>query len=107
MKKTYNGIIYDSDKAEFIDFKPRGQYSNDFGYSCEELYRTEDGHFFLYCTGNAGTMWAARDCLGAREPGEYIIPVDKRTADYWENDDIEAAEILYDFLERQEERLIF
>lgn len=45
MKKIINGRKYDTETATLIC---KGEYTSNFGYEREELYKKKTGEFFLY-----------------------------------------------------------
>jgi len=94
MIRTINRTTYNTKTAEFIEDKNRGEFVNELWFSSEELYKTRKGKYFLYCYGNAGSMWAHTDKTGAMTGGERIIPVPDKLVSKWQNDIMDAADIL-------------
>lgn len=74
MRDTWEGITYDTEKAEFIFRDVRNDGDNLFKVD-ESLYRTPSGRFFLHGEGGAGTRWAER-VPGGTAPGEGIRPLE-------------------------------
>lgn len=57
MRKVVKGIVCDTEVAKFL-----GCYAGGIGFyrSCENLYRTETGQYFLHGHGEAKTPWKGK-----------------------------------------------
>lgn len=65
MRKIINGKAYDTETGKKIASKDNGYFCNDFNYSCETLYKTPKGGWFLHGEGGARSIYASsvgRDC---------------------------------------------
>lgn len=97
MKQLINRKLYDTDKADRI-----AQYCpipdpREFNFIKEELYKTEDGEYFLAAKGGPQTKWAEKN--GAYRSGsEEIVPVtDEEAVDWCEERQIDGEIILNEF----------
>lgn len=82
MKKILDGKLYDTQKAKMIGEHCNGYWKSDFRYKNEELYKKENGEFFLYGEGGPLSSYAisyGNDfCYG-----ETIIPFELSDAKKW------------------------
>ena len=95
MRKIIDGIRYDTDKAVEIGTAKANEYSTDFHYWEETLYRTpRSGRYFIAGYGNAFSHWSRPAEGGGRGPGQGIRPVSEQQAFDWaqENLDPELVE---------------
>ena len=76
MKKVINGKRYDTDTATLMGSDSFSN-SRDFRHWIEELYRKNNGEYFLYGKGGAMTKYAkavaANRRIGARVGGETLV----------------------------------
>jgi len=73
MKKIYDGMVYDTEKAERIaDYEYSD--SEDFFYVREVLYKTKNGRYFLYGEGGSKTDYLKKVGLDNFSSGSMIIP---------------------------------
>ena len=85
MKRTVNGKRYDTEAATLVAVDSYSQYG-DFGYWCEELYRSKKGAWFLYGEGNAMSPYAKFVGQNEVSGGSTIIPFSKKEALAWLED---------------------
>lgn len=57
MQKTIRNRVYDTDTATLIQRYVSGVFGDPAGYE-ERLYRTPDGHYFLYAVGGKESAYA-------------------------------------------------
>ena len=82
MKKTINGVRYDSRKAIKIGGMQNHQ-PGDFEYCDETLYATpRSGRFFLHGRGGPGSRWA-KTIDGDLKEGEGVLPLSRSSAREW------------------------
>ena len=92
MKKTINGLTYNTDTAAEIAANSNGHYRNDFAYCEETLYKTKKGNFFLFGTGGAMSKYSEAMGNNSRCGGSGITPLTKEQALEWcENNEAEDA----------------
>lgn len=60
MKKSYNGVLYDTDKSKLISEFESSYSSRDTRYYKEALYRSTENKYFLYGHGNEDSKYAKR-----------------------------------------------
>ncbi len=72
MKKTFRGRVYDTGTAEPLFVCNVSYFGDPAGYS-ETLYRTADGHFFLYALGGEESPYKK----------EMIKPLSAANAEKW------------------------
>lgn len=79
MKKIIDGKVYDTEKATRI-IQWSGGPSSDIFF--EELYKTQNGNYFLYGEGAENTNWAIR--IGDDwYNGWGIMPLNEKEAMEW------------------------
>lgn len=98
MRAIINGFRYDTEKAELIG----AQYNedvpqSDFGHWWAELYVSPRARrFFLAGEGHAMTAFARCNEDGSRGWGERIIPLTKREALEWAEQNLDLEDDEYD-----------
>jgi len=86
MKKTINGLRYDTGNAIEVGGYSHGNYSDsgDFSHWSAILYRTpRSGRFFLYGNGGAMTRFAKHSPFGGSCGGSKLIPMSDKEALAW------------------------
>jgi hypothetical protein len=90
MKATIDGITYSTNATDSELIASRDCPAESVGelrYWEEDLYRTDDGRWFLRGAGGPLTFWAQyHDCISAGVYGEGILPLDPRQASLWLQD---------------------
>lgn len=91
MKKIINGKRYDTDTAERVGTWHNGQYTSDFRYCSEDLYRKRSGEYFLHGEGGALSKYASSsgDSSGW---GENIRPLTLKQAQEWAEEHLDGNE---------------
>ena len=91
MKKVINGKRYDTDTAKSCGYD---SYSNssDFNYWYEELYRKNNGEFFLYGEGGPMSRYAVSTGQNSWSGGEKIIPLSVESAQKWAEEHLSGDE---------------
>ena len=91
MKKVIDGKRYDTDTATLMG---SDSYSNtrDFKHWTEELYRKNNGEYFLYGAGGPMTKYA--QSVGQNEwcGGEKIIPLTPDAARKWAEEHLDGED---------------
>lgn len=78
MKKTINGIRYNTDTSIAIGTHEHGTYVTDFDYWCATLYKMpRSNRFFIYGRGGPMTRFAVKTADNSISSGEKLIPVKK------------------------------
>lgn len=95
MRKTINGLTYDTDAAVQIAEYSWGQNTSDFRYFEEKLYVTSKGAYFLHGSGGASSPYAETLSANTWGWGEKIVPMTEQEAFDWcqerdQQDTIEA-----------------
>lgn len=102
MRMICNGLLYDTERATVVA-SYKYSTAGDFGYICEELYKTENGRYFLAGEGGPKTKYRKRVGNSTFSGGEKLIPLKKEEVLEWfEDREIDAEEIpedLFDVLE--------
>ena len=82
MRKVIEGKIYNTETDKQI---AGGYYSNygEFQYWCEELYRTDQGNWFLYGEGGEKFSYARTVEQNASNGGNDITPLTQEQALAW------------------------
>ena len=86
MKKTINGIRYDTERSTEVGTHRHGSYPNsgDFSHWTATLYRTpRSGRFFLAGEGGGMTQFAYHGPYGGAEGGSRLIPISRESALEW------------------------
>lgn len=83
MRKTINGLTYDTDTAVQIAEYSWGRNASDFGYFEEELYVTSKGAYFLHGSGGARSPYAETLSANTWGPGEKLVPMTEQEAFDW------------------------
>ena len=91
MKKIINGKRYDTTTAERVGEWSNGQYTSDFRYCSEDLYRKRSGEYFLHGEGGALSKYASSsgDSSGW---GENIRPLTLAQAQEWAESHLDGDE---------------
>ena len=94
MRKIINRKVYDTEKAELIDFDSNGFPCTDFKYYCESLYKTSKGNFFLFKEGGASSVMS-QPVSGGRGGSEEIEVMEVDEVEEWllRNNKIESLEL--------------
>lgn len=79
MKKVIDRKLYDTENAELIYDWSNGLGRTDFNARESELYRTDNGRYFIYHWGGAATG-LAETVGGMNTEGETIEVVDEKQA---------------------------
>lgn len=95
MKKVINGKLYNTETAKCIDWVNVGNGKNDLNGYEETLYVTKKGNFFLH--GEGWGKYMKPSPMGGYGYGESIIPITKKEAENWveENCSAETFEELF------------
>lgn len=95
MKKTIQGIRYDTEKATLIgEYYTPGLGTNNFNYWTAGLYMApRSGRYFVAGEGHAMTIFASRVGNNTRGWGEKIIPMDKKEALAWAEEYLDEDKI--------------
>ena len=91
MKKIINGRRYDTETAHLCG-SDGYSHEGDFSYWYEELYRKNNGEFFLY--GEGGPMSKYVVSVGQNEwsGGAKIIPLSVKSAQEWAEEHLDGDE---------------
>ena len=94
MEKVIEGKIYNTETDKQV---AGGYYSNygEFQYWCEELFRTDQGNWFVYGEGGEKFSYARTVEQNASNGGNDITPLTKKEALAWievHNPDADALE---------------
>lgn len=91
MKKIINGKKYDTQTAKAVGEYSNGYSYSDFNYVRETLYLKKTDEFFLYGEGGAMTRYHERvgNCC---TNGEAIIPLTRKKAMMWAEENMTAEE---------------
>ena len=83
MKKTYKGVVYDTDTAKVIAEWDNGLSYGDFNYSGGELCRTPTGEWFvIYSEGpaqNVSGYWVEEILPATPQKAKWLLKVHKET----------------------------
>jgi hypothetical protein len=92
MQKLIDGKLYDTDNAELVAGWSNIKDRSDFNYCREELYRTENGRFFIYGQGGARSKYSETTSSG-HTGGKDIRAVSEDQAFEWlqAKDQVEEA----------------
>jgi len=83
MKKIINGKLYNTETATYLGTRRNGKLMGDFSRLEEDIYRKDNGEFFLHGNGGGLTLYnGGEDCLPltdneAREWIERHLTADK------------------------------
>ena len=93
MKKIINGKLYDIDTAYYIADNQH-LHAGDLHHYVEDLYRKENGEFFLACKGNAGSKYCEQSGQNTWSSGKCIVPLTDEETKQWlaDNDYIDEYE---------------
>ena len=92
MKKIINGKVYDTDKAQCVGGWSNGQYTSDFNYCSEDLYRKRTGEFFLHGEGGPMSKYAESCGNNSWSGGAKIIPLSYKAAQEWAEEHLSGEE---------------
>ena len=94
MKKVIRGRVYDTETAEQLGSVTGGaEFTNDFNYWAETLYRKKTGEFFLHCEGGALSRYAEH--IGSNSGwGEKIKTLSYSEAEEWAEKNLEGDEYI-------------
>lgn len=59
MKKVIKGRVYCTDTAKELGYWSNTANRSDFAWSCETLYKTKSGQYFLHCEGGPMSRYAS------------------------------------------------
>lgn len=92
MKKIIDGKVYNTETATCVGEWANGYYRNDFKWESEELYKKNNGEFFLY--GEGGPMSSYAESIGNRSwsEGSSISPLTSKEAYNWAMEKLSANE---------------
>ena len=93
MKKIVNGLKYDTETSTCVAWVNNGYEEQNFNYWEEELYRTDNGSWFVRKAGGGNTQYATR-YGNMRSSGELIEVLDEAKVKKWleEHNKTEAYE---------------
>ncbi|MBO4620352.1 MAG: hypothetical protein J5654_09615 [Victivallales bacterium] len=83
MVKVFDGKLYDTETAEELASSRNGDRFCNRDYTCESLYRTRDGRYFLAGEGGPETKYARYCGYISWEAGTDIIPITEDDAREW------------------------
>ncbi len=89
MKTIIKNKLYDTETAKLLGDYSNGDYTTDFEYYCEELYRKKNGEFFLYGHGGCRSPYAEKSGNNIKS-GEQIIPFSDDEAKKWAEKHLDA-----------------
>lgn len=92
MKKIINGKVYDTEKAQCVGGWSNGQYTSDFSYCSEDLYKKRTGEFFLYGEGGPMSKYAESCGNNSWSGGAKIIPLSYKAAQEWAEEHLNGEE---------------
>lgn len=82
MKKIQDGLKYDTETATLVAEDCNGYDRSNYNYWTEQLYRTQNGRWFVYKAGGANTQYMVKLCDG-RGFGESIEILDEEAVKEW------------------------
>lgn len=82
MKKIQEGLVYDTETANFVAEVNNGYEEQNFNYWVEELYRTDNGRWFVHKAGGGNTQYATK-YGNMRCFGEQIEVLDEAGVKSW------------------------
>jgi len=89
MEAVIEGLRYDTETAELVASHSYG-YTTDHGYADEDLYRTQNGRWFLAGKGGPASRYAESVDGNGRIGGSGIVPITELEArehlETWEPD---------------------
>ena len=88
MKKSINGVTYNTDTATIIYEYFNGLPKSNLNYVYEVLYETKKGENFLYYDGGAQSDYCVSTGDVYQHPDKGIIPIDP--VDYWNRISVES-----------------
>ena len=94
MRKIINGKCYDTETAKLVGSNSYSHFG-EFQYWCEELYRTNQGNWFVYGEGGEKFSYARTVEQNRTSGGNDITPLTKSDALAWlevHNSDSDAIE---------------
>ena len=94
MRKVIDGKLYNTETAKQVGGDSYFHFG-EFQYWCEELFRTDQGNWFLYGEGGEKFSYARTVEQNASNGGNDITPVTKKEALAWlevHNPDADALE---------------
>jgi len=100
MKKTINGLTYNTETAALIGSDSYNGSCTDFQSWEENLYVTSKGNYFLQGSGGPMSKYSTPIGNNGRGGGSDIIPLSKEDALAWaEEHDQDAVEHFVDMVE--------
>ena len=101
MKRVVKGKLYNTDTATCIGSY---EYSNagDFCHVCEELYRKNNGEYFLAGKGGPKTKYREQVSTRGWSSGEKIIPMTIDEAKDWAEEYLSIDTYIEEFGEPEE-----
>lgn len=96
MKAIINRKMYNTETADLIGGDGNGKTPRDFSYLYEELYRKENGEYFL--AGEGGGLTKYKEAYGDMWGfGEKIIPLTEEEAMAWGEKHLSVAKYIDTF----------
>lgn len=92
MKKIIKGKVYDTSTAQLVGEWSNGNYTNDFSYCSEDLYRKRTGEFFLHGEGGPMSKYAKSCGNNSWSGGSKIVPLTYEAAQEWAEEHLTADE---------------
>lgn len=83
MRKIIDGKAYDTDKAEMVADWDNGLYSSNFKYVSEQLYRKNNGEYFIVGSGGAMTEYATQCDDNSWCGDSRVHPITENQAKRW------------------------
>ena len=103
MKKVIRGRLYDTDTAKQISYKAGGaEFSTDFNYWCESLYKKKTGEYFLYCEGGPLTVYASHSGTSTGW-GEEFRPLTFSESREWAEENMDGDAFIKEFGKPEED----
>ena len=81
MKKTINGMVFDTENAEYVD--SRNMPCKEFIYFTETLFQTEEGSYFLYVDALYNPEWYGKPATDEELYRSDICPLTAEDAARW------------------------
>lgn len=102
MKKVIRGRVYDTETAEELGSVTGGaEFTNDFSYWSETLYRKKTGEFFIHGEGGALSRYAEHKGK-TNGWGEKIQPMSYKEAEEWAEKYLDGDEYIQIFGDPEE-----
>lgn len=102
MKSIINGKKYDTSTAEQLGNYTNSLSDSDFRNIDEDLYRKENGEFFLAGEGGPLTKYAQNVCGGGKCSGRGIVPLSVQEAQEWAEKNLRYRDYVEIFGEPEE-----